>query len=198
MEKIMKKELKVIICFLVMLGSIAPAFAVVPLIDLEAGTSLVTNMKAHKVGDIITVLITESTTANASSKIDANNKSEISGGPGLGILNMVTDWGLNLENKYSGDGRTQRSGNLQAEITVRIIEQLHNGDFRINGNRMVEINGERQLIEISGICRARDIMPDNTIYSTYIADARIAYNGTGVVNSSSEPGVVTKLVNWLF
>lgn len=194
----MKKELKVIICFLVMLGSIAPAFAVVPLIDLEAGTSLVTNMKAHKVGDIITVLITESTTANASSKIDANNKSEISGGPGLGILNMVTDWGLNLENKYSGDGRTQRSGNLQAEITVRIIEQLHNGDFRINGNRMVEINGERQLIEISGICRARDIMPDNTIYSTYIADARIAYNGTGVVNSSSEPGVVTKLVNWLF
>ncbi|MCP4146008.1 MAG: flagellar basal body L-ring protein FlgH [bacterium] len=194
----MNKELKVIICFLVMLGSIAPAFAVVPLIDLEAGTSLVTNMKAHKVGDIITVLITESTTANASSKVDANNKSEVSGGPGLGILDVVTDWGLNLENKYSGDGRTQRSGNLQAEITVRIVEQLHNGDFRINGNRMVEINGERQLIEISGICRARDIMPDNTIYSTYIADARIAYNGTGVVNSTSEPGVVTKLVNWLF
>ncbi|MBT4292333.1 flagellar basal body L-ring protein FlgH [bacterium] len=194
----MKKELKVIIGFLVMLGSIAPAFAVVPLIDLEAGTSLVTNMKAHKVGDIITVLITENTTANASSKIDANNKSEVSGGPGLGILDVVTDWGLNLENKYSGDGKTQRSGNLQAEITVRIVEQMHNGDFRINGNRMVEINGERQLIEISGICRARDIMPDNTIYSTYIADARIAYNGTGVVNSSSEPGVVTKLVNWLF
>ncbi len=194
----MNKELKVIICFLVMLGSIAPAYAVVPLIDMEAGTSLVTNMKAHKVGDIITVLITESTTANASSKVDANNKSEVSGGPGLGILSMVTDWGLNLENKYSGDGRTQRSGDLQAEITVRIVEQMHNGDFRINGNRMVEINGERQLIEISGICRARDIMPDNTIYSTYIADARIAYNGTGVVNSTSEPGVVTKLVNWLF
>jgi len=65
----MNKELKLLICFLVMLGSIAPAFAVVPLIDVEAGTSLVTNMKAHKVGDIITVLITENTTANASSKL---------------------------------------------------------------------------------------------------------------------------------
>jgi len=194
----MNKELKLLICFLVMLGSIAPAFAVVPLIDVEAGTSLVTNMKAHKVGDIITVLITENTTANASSKVNANNKSEVSGGPGLGILDVVTDWGLNLENKYSGDGRTQRTGNLQAEITVSIVELMHNGDYRINGKRMVDINGERQLIEISGICRARDIMPDNTIYSTYIADARIAYNGTGVVNSTSEPGVVTKLVNWLF
>lgn len=194
----MNKELKLMICFLVMLGSTAPAFAVIPLIDVEAGTSLVTNIKAHKVGDIITVLIVENTTANASSKVDANNKSEISGGPGLGILNLVTDWRINMENKYSGDGRTQRSGNLRAEITVRIVEQMHNGDFRINGNRMVEINGERQLIEISGICRARDIMPDNTIYSTFIADARIAYNGTGVINSTSEPGVVTKLVNWLF
>lgn len=194
----MNKELKLLICFLVMLGSIAPAFAVVPLIDIEAGTSLVSNMKAHKVGDIITVLITENTSANASSKVDANNKSEVSGGPGLGVLDVVTDWGLNVENKYSGDGRTQRTGNLQAEITVRIVEMMHNGDYRINGKRMVDINGERQLIEISGICRARDIMPDNTIYSTYIADARIAYNGTGVVNSSSEPGVVTKLVNWLF
>ena len=194
----MNKELKMIVVVLAMLGSIAPAFAVVPLIDIESGTSLVSNIKAHQVGDIITVLITESSTANATSKVDANNKSEVSGGPGLGILDIVTDWRLNVENKYTGDGRTQRSGNLQAEITVRIIEEMHNGDYKINGSRMVEINGERQLIEISGICRARDIMPDNTIFSTYIADARIAYNGTGVVNSTSEPGVVTKLVNWLF
>jgi len=169
-----------------------------PLIDMESGGSLVTNFKAHRVGDIITILIVEESNASATAKTDANNKSEVSGGPGLGFLDVITNWGINTENKFTGDGRTQRTGNLNAEITARITEVLHNGDYRLAGTRMVDINGERQLIEISGICRSRDILPDNTIYSTYIADARIAYNGTGVVNATSEPGVITKLVNWLF
>ncbi|MBU0743688.1 flagellar basal body L-ring protein FlgH [bacterium] len=169
-----------------------------PLIDLESGGSLVSNYKAHRVGDIITILIVEESTANATAKTDANNKSEVKGGPGLGFLDVLTNWGINSENKYTGDGRTQRTGNLNAEITARVVEVMHNGDYRLAGTRMVDINGERQLIEISGICRGRDIRPDNTIYSTYIADARIAYNGTGVVNAASEPGVITKLVNWLF
>lgn len=181
-----------------LLGPVPFASAGRPLVDLESGSSLVTNMKALHVGDIITIQIVEQTTANASAKTDANNKSEVSGGPGLGFLDVLTNWGLETENKYTGDGRTQRSGSLQAEITVRIIEQLHNGDYRVAGTRMVDINGERQLIEISGICRGRDIKPDNTILSTHIADARIAYNGTGPINATSEPGLVTKLVNWLF
>ncbi len=175
-----------------------PADSREPLIDLESGRSLVSNMKAHKVGDIITILITEAATANATSKTNANEKSEMSGGPGLGFLDVLDAWGLDTESKYTGDGRTQRTGNLQAEITARVAEVLHNGDYRLLGNRMVDINGERQLIEISGICRPRDINPDNTIYSTYIADARISYNGNGPVNASSEPGIVTKLFNWLF
>lgn len=176
----------------------ATAAATEPLVDLESGRSLVSNIKAHRVGDIVTIVITEQSVANATTKTDANNKSEHSGGPGLGFLDLLTTWGLDVENKYKGDGRTVRTGDLQAQITARIVEELHNGDFRIAGTRMVDINGERQLIEISGICRARDIAADNTILSTYIADARIAYNGSGVINASSEPGVITKLLNWLF
>jgi flagellar L-ring protein FlgH len=174
------------------------ASAVEPLVDLESGRSLVTNMKAHGIGDIITILIVEQASANAGSKIDANNKTEISGGPGLGMFDVLTSWGLDTENKFTGDGRTQRSGDLQAEITVRIVEQMHDGNLRLAGTRVVDINGEKQLIEISGFCRSRDIKANNTILSTYIADAKIAYNGTGVANASSEPGVVTKLINWLF
>ena len=68
----------------------------------------------------------------------------------------------------------------------------------LTGTRMVDINGERQLIEISGICRGRDITADNTIMSTYIADAQIAYNGSGAVTHVAEPGIISKIVNWLF
>jgi flagellar L-ring protein precursor FlgH len=176
----------------------ATATAQQPLVDLESGRSLVSNVKAHRVGDILTIIITEQSTANATSKVDANNKTEVSGGPGLGVLDLISQWGVESENKYKGDGRTTRTGNLRAEITARIVEVLHNGDFRIEGTRMVDINGERQLIEISGMCRERDIGPDNTILSTYIADARIAYNGSGPINAAAEPGIITKIVNWLF
>ncbi len=177
----------------------APAArAAVPLVDLESGRSLVTDLKAHRVGDVITIVITESSTANATAKTDANNKTEISGGPGLGFLDLLSTWGIESENKYKGDGRTTRTGDLQAEITARIVEELPNGDFRLAGQRMVDINGERQLIEVTGLCRARDIQADNTIMSTYIADARIGYTGSGLVNAASEPGLITKLINWLF
>lgn len=169
-----------------------------PLVDFQTGESLVTNHKAHRVGDLITIIIVESSSANATSKTKADNKSEHKGGPGLGILDFIKPWDLSVENKYKGDGKTERSGNLSAEITARIIEILHNGDFRLEGTRMVNVNGEKTLIEITGVCRSKDIAPDNTIISTYISDAMIAYNGSGLVNDAAQPGVVTKVLNWLF
>ena len=176
----------------------AGAGARTPLVDFETGDSLVSNIKAHRVGDLITIIIVENAKANAVAKTKADNKSEHTGGPGLGVLDFIKPWDMSVENKYKGDGKTERSGTLQAEITARIVEVLHNGDFRLSGSRMVNINGEKQLIEITGVCRGRDITPDNTIMSTYVSDAQIAYNGSGVVNDNQEPGVVTKILNWLF
>lgn len=180
--------------------ALAPAAASAnrPLIDLETGTSLVSNMKAHRVGDLVTILITEEATATSSAKTKADNKSEHSAGPGLGALDFIKTFGLSSENKFQGNGDTQRAGNLQAQITARITEVLHNGDFRLAGSRMVNINGEKQMIEITGICRARDIGSDNSIMSTYISDAQIAYNGSGLVTDAAQPGVVTRILNWLF
>lgn len=169
-----------------------------PLIDLETGASLVSNLKAHRVGDLVTILITEEAAANAGAKTKADNKSEHGGGPGLGFLDFIRAWDVSSENKYQGNGDTERSGSLRAEITARITEVLHNGDFRLAGTRMVNINGEKQLIEITGVCRSRDIAPDNTIMSTYISEAQIAYNGSGLVTDSAQPGVVTRILNWLF
>lgn len=183
---------------LVLMAAASTAQASGPLVDFETGASLVTNIKAHRLGDLITIIITESSSADASSDVKADNKSEHSGGPGLGFLDFINTWDLTTENKYKGTGDTQRSGNLRAEMTARITEVLHNGDFRLSGTRMININGEKQLIEITGVCRARDIAPDNTIMSTYISDAQIAYNGSGLVNDSADPGVVTKIINWLF
>ena len=192
----MLKKMGFLIGMLVLMAPAAQART--PLIDFETGESLVSNMKAHRVGDLITIIVVENSTADASSKTKGNTKSEHTGGPGLGFLDFVKPWDVSMENKYTGDGNTSRSGNLEAQITARIVEVLHNGDFRLEGTRMVNVNGEKTLIEITGVCRSRDIEPDNTILSTFISDAMIAYNGTGLVNDAAAPGVVTRVLNWLF
>ncbi len=188
-----------VLIILFLLGALAAtAAAQTPLIDLRTGRSLVTDAKALRVGDIVTIIIVESSTANATSKVDANTKTEVGGGPGLGLLSSITDWSLDSENKFKGDGKTSRTGSLQAEISVRINEVLPSGDFRLVGTRLVDINGDKQLIEISGLCRPTDIRADNTILSTYIADAQISYSGSGAIQSAAQPGIITKIVNWLF
>ncbi|HOX26471.1 MAG TPA: flagellar basal body L-ring protein FlgH [Candidatus Krumholzibacteria bacterium] len=187
-----------VLAILIVLGAAGGLRAGTPLIDLETGSSLVSNFKARKVGDVVTIIITEKTTADATTEMDANSKSEISGGPALGFLQPFGSWGLDTENKYQGDGATSRTGNLRGEISVTITEVLPNGNFRLTGNRAVDINGDRQLIEICGVCRPRDIAPDNTILSTYISEAQIAYSGTGLAQDAAEPGILTRIVNWLF
>ncbi|MCK9995367.1 MAG: flagellar basal body L-ring protein FlgH [Candidatus Krumholzibacteria bacterium] len=188
----------VLICILPCLFQVTGSEAKTPLVDFETGESLVSNIKARTVGDLITIIITERATANASSKTRANNKSETRGGPALGWLDFIKPWDMEVENKYLGDGQTQRDGSLRAEISARIVEITENGNFRLEGTRLVNINGEKQLIEVTGFCRPRDIDANNTILSTYISDAQIAYNGSGIINDTSQPGVVTRVLNWLF
>lgn len=197
----MRQRIRIILGLIVLLAACAAAGslqATTPLIDLETGSSLFTSFKAHKVGDVVTIIIAEQTSADASSEVETKAKADMKGGPGLGFLQPFSAWGMSTENNHKGDGTTSRSGNLRGEISVTITEVLPNGNYRLVGARSVDINGDRQLIEISGICRPRDILPDNTILSTYIADAQIAYSGTGMLQDAAQPGLLTRIVNWLF
>lgn len=168
-----------------------------PLWEKEGG-SLYSNLKAYRVGDVVTVIISEQSIASSNAKTDTKVKAEATSGPGVGALDFVSLWGLTSENNYKGDAKTQRSGQLQAKISARIVEVLGTGDYRIEGQREVNINGERERISLEGIVRARDISADNTILSTFVADARIMYDGKGIIDSGHEPGILTKIVNWIF
>ena len=81
-----------------------------PLVDFATGESLVTNIKARSVGDLITIIITEEAAANAASRTKANNKSETKGGPALGFFDFIKPWDMTVDNKYLGDGDTRRTG----------------------------------------------------------------------------------------
>ncbi len=167
-----------------------------PLWDEEG--SLYSNLKAFRVGDVVTVIIQEQSSAESSAKTDTKVQGESKAGPGIGTLDFISLWGLTNESKYKGDAKTSRSGQLAARITVKISGILENGDYLVEGNREVNINGERERITLSGVIRPRDINSDNTILSTYVADARIMYDGKGHIDSGHEPGIITKIINWFF
>ena len=85
-------------------------------------------------------------------------------------------------------------------MTARVVEVLPSGNLRIVGSREVTVNHERQFITLYGIIRPRDVSANNVIESSYIADARIVYSGSGIVNDRQRPGWMSNIVNniWPF
>jgi len=159
--------------------------------------SLFSDHKARKVGDIVTIIVAESSKASNSDTVQTSKKTGTNGSLndlfGLGKLPLKV--GVDADSGYAGSGTTTRSGSMDARISVSIKEILPNGNLMLEGTRNVTINDDIQMITISGIVRSDDITPDNTVLSIYMADAQIKYKGQGP--SSSSPGVVTKITKVL-
>jgi flagellar L-ring protein precursor FlgH len=79
-------------------------------------------------------------------------------------------------------------------MTALVTQVLPNGNMVLVGSREVLINNENQIIQLSGVVRPRDIDADNLVLSTYLADARISYSGTGIINDRQKPGWLTKIM----
>ena len=161
--------------------------------------SMFEDRKAKRPGDLVTVIIVEKATARQSASTATGKDSEVSVGPGMGVLaDLIPLLRLGGGDSYAADGSTTRGGSLTANITTRVVETMPNNTMRIEGRQKILINGEEQEIVITGLVRSQDVSPDNTVLSTYVADAEIAFLGTGVVASKNNPGIITRLFNWLF
>ncbi|GBD94236.1 flagellar L-ring protein precursor [bacterium BMS3Abin05] len=176
-------------------------FAFLPAEKLQA-QSLFADYKAHGVGDIVTIYIVEFSTASnsASSKTDNSNKAGLQSGGGSGALKFLPLFGADLSygNSFDGKGETSQRGQLKAKLSAKIVEESPNGTLKIQGKKIVQINGDKQITVLTGWIRPEDISTDNIVYSYAIADAQISYQGKGVVNAAQKPGWITKLINWVF
>jgi flagellar L-ring protein FlgH len=178
-------------------------------------SDLYMNTKARKVGDIVTIRIVESASASNKADTGTSRTSTLTAGIDsiLGMekrynsqpekypfFNPFSEIKGSLDSSFAGTGATTRSGDLTAYITVTISRVLANGNLEIVGSRAVTVNEERQLITLTGAIRSRDISPDNVILSTYVADARIVYSGSGVINERQQPGWLARVIDgvWPF
>ncbi|ROR41083.1 flagellar L-ring protein precursor FlgH [Caminibacter pacificus] len=174
------------------------------------GTNLFSDTKAKRVNDVVTVVITEQITqsSQASKKLNESNTdagglfdATISGGAYVGGKEYKlskTGIGINFPSMnstrtFQGSGTQQRNEKFQTTITARIVKVLANGNYYIYGTRELYVDGQKQIIQISGVVRPEDISPDNTIDSKYIADAKIAYKTQGDIKRYTEQNWFAKL-----
>lgn len=171
--------------------------------DFGRGQSLFSDIKAHKVGDIITILIVEQNRASSQvkSKSEKSGEAELAGGPGIGpLLGHIPLFSAksSMKNDFEGKGENLRSGSIRAKMSATVVEVRDNGDLVIQGTRIIGISGDKESITLSGVVRQKDIAADNSVQSYLIADAEVIYTGKGNTNTGSRPGFVSRLVNWIF
>lgn len=161
--------------------------------------SMFEDRKAKRIGDLVTVIIVERATARQNASTVTGKDSELSVGPGMGVLaDLIPLLRLSGGDAFTSDGATTRGGSLTANVTTKVVEVYPNDTMRVEGRQKIMINGEEQEIVLSGVIRSRDVAPDNTILSNFVADAEIAFLGTGIVADKNNPGILTRLFNWLF
>lgn len=155
---------------------------------------------ARREGDIITIVVSESsiasfTAATSTSKKDANSTALTSIPLFSGILNGL---GTSANGSTDGKGTTSQTGNFQARITCTVKKVLPNGNMVIEGQRWIKINKDYQSFKITGIVRRLDVRVDNTVLSENVADAEIVADGKGQISDRQRRGFLTRLLEWLF
>lgn len=178
---------------------------------------LFSDRRAMQLNDLVTVIINQTAQATSSANKNLNETSNATltgpsltfGGTSQSIgnlankLNNLTSFSLSSgqnTSTFQGAGSQNRQETFSTTIAARIIKVLQNGNYFIEGSREVLINGEKQIIHLSGVVRPNDIARDNTIESRFIADAKIMYDTQGELKKSTQKGWGTQLIEsvWPF
>lgn len=164
-----------------------------------AGLVLFEDVKARHVGDVLTILLTESTDAQkkASTNVKKDSSTTIANptlfGRPLSVGGApVGAFGLNSENAFSGGGGSTQSNKLQGSVSVQVVQVLANGNLVVRGDKNLTLNQGSETVSIEGIVRPADILPGNTVTSDRVAQARIIYGGKGAVADSNGMGWLSR------
>ncbi|MDR0882471.1 MAG: flagellar basal body L-ring protein FlgH [Candidatus Adiutrix sp.] len=189
------------------------------LFSADSRLDMFTDIKARRVGDIITINIVETSKANKTANTSLGRSNSVqtqtnalmgwenTGNiPGIGSvvnsLNLNPQAGIDAsyESSFSGRGTTNRNENMTAKMSARIIQVLPNGNLVVRGSQEILVNNEKQYITIQGVVRPTDIDSTNTVLSTYIADARIDYTGKGDISNKQREGWLSRFLDvvWPF
>ncbi|MED5526716.1 MAG: flagellar basal body L-ring protein FlgH [Pseudomonadota bacterium] len=186
---------------------VLPAFEEKPLVATgsmyyDAGAhDLYADRKAARVGDIITVMLEESTSAKKSSTTELKKKSAVDlpaptvmGRP-VTINGNTLGIGISGNNDFKGESDADQANQLSGAISVHVIRVLPNGTLMVRGEKWITLNNGDEYVRLTGVVRQDDITADNTVSSTRVANARIQYSGTGAFADVQKQGWLARFFN---
>ena len=164
-----------------------------------SSTSLFTDRRASRVGDILTVIVQESNTTSKDQNNQTAKKTSMDANIGTFLYpptasKFLTKAGqmpamkMDSKNDFSGGGSVKNSENIAARIAVRVVDILPNNNLVIEGRRQTAFSGETQNIVLRGVVRIEDVTAANTVVSSSIADATITFTSKGSVADNTRKG----------
>jgi flagellar L-ring protein precursor FlgH len=158
--------------------------------------STVGDLRASRLNDLVTIRISESTNAISRADVttnrDGSNSLTMPGPTFLGGQSTAT------RNAFKGNGTTGRSAVFTTMVTARVVKVLNNGNLIFEGARDIQLNNETQRLYVAGVIDPLMLAKDNSIMSGHVSDLRIGYGGSGIVDETLKPGVVSRLLNFIW
>jgi flagellar L-ring protein precursor FlgH len=159
-------------------------------------TSYFEDARAHNVGDVITIRLQEAFNASktASTQTEKDQSTALTA-PVIAGWNPLAATSLTGKRGFTGNGTSTQQNQLSGSITAVVTEVLPNGNLLISGERALQLNQGEEFVRVAGVVRAVDVQLDNSVTSDRIADARISYNGKGVIDASNRQGWLSRFFN---
>lgn len=159
--------------------------------------SLTADRRAYRVGDILTVILEESTQSSkqAGTEFGKSNTVEIAPPMVFGKTKDKLSGSVDANRDFDGSATSRQQNSLHGSITVSVHRVLPNGVLELRGEKWLTLNQGDEYIRLSGLVRADDIENDNSISSQRIANARISYAGRGALSDANAAGWLTRIFN---
>lgn len=166
--------------------------------DTGPAANLFGDRRAHGVGDILTVIISETSTASRTGAANNTKTTSMATSNGTGLFATIATSSGGDSNSFKAQGTITNSNSASGRVTVTVTEVKPNGDLLISGAQTIKQNNEEQTITVSGEVRQDDISPENTIASSSVANARIRFEGRGPIAAKQRQGILSQILNFLF
>lgn len=166
---------------------------------------LFADLKARRVGDVLTIRLTEVTNASKSAVTKTTKTTSVNNtGPTL-FGKTITAGGVPIftttlagADSFDGEGSSTQGNTLAGSLTVTVMEVQRNGNLVVQGDKTLKLNQGDEFVHVSGVVRIADIQVDNTVTSDRVSDAHISYSGKGVINSANTMGWLARFFNSVF
>ena len=167
----------------------------------HSGIDYFSDHKARDVGDILTIIISETATTSATRSSSNSKSGNVNMQAGIGVfdfLNSIFPASISGSDNFKADGSSASTNRANGRVSVTVVEVEPNGNMIVEGTQSIWQNKNEHKITLRGVVRRDDVTYANTVSSAQVADATIRFDGKGPLNSKQRQGILTQIFNILF